>query len=136
MQTLHLTLWQIIVLALIQGVTELFPISSLGHSVIIPGLLGWSQFATDTGCGGSGCFVPIVVAFHIGTSLALLLFFWRDWLRVVRTLFQSIKDGEVQVGTDSWVSWLIIIGCIPAGLLGVFLETPLKHLFTSPFVAA
>jgi undecaprenyl-diphosphatase len=136
MQTINLTLWQIILLALLQGVTELFPISSLGHSVILPGLLGWTQFATDTGCGGDGCFIPILVSFHIGTSLALLFFFWRDWLGVGRTLIKSVKEGEVRTGTEEWVGWLIIIGTIPAGLIGVFLERPIKHLFASPFLAA
>src|ERR671939_516061 len=107
MQTINLTFWQIILLALLQGVTELFPISSLGHSVILPGLLGWTQFATDTGCGGAGCFIPILVSFHIGTSLALLFFFWRDWLDVGRTLIKSVKEGQVRTGTEEWVSWLI-----------------------------
>jgi undecaprenyl-diphosphatase len=65
-----------------------------------------------------------------------VLYFWRDWLQVVRTLITSVKEGEVRTGTEEWVSWLIIIGCIPAGLLGIFLEKPLKLLFASPLIAA
>src|SRR5437764_6679325 len=133
---LNLNIWQTIFLALLQGVTELFPISSLGHTVILPGLFGWANLINDTGCGGQSCFLPIIVALHLGTAIALVIYFWRDWLQVLRTLGKSIKEGEVHQGTDEWISWLIIIGCIPAGLLGVFLETPLKQLFTSPLIAA
>lgn len=133
---MNLNIWQTIFLALLQGVTELFPISSLGHTVIVPGLFGWGNLVTDTGCGGQSCFLPLIVALHLGTSLALVLYFWRDWLQVGRTLLTSIQSGEVRRGTEEWVSWLILIGCIPAGLLGLFLETPLKQLFASPAIAA
>jgi undecaprenyl-diphosphatase len=140
MTTLHLTIWQTIALSLLQGLTELFPISSLGHTVILPGLLpslfGSSNLQTDTSCGGQSCFLPIITALHIGTSIALVIYFWRDWWQVILTLVKSIKEGEVRTGTDEWVSFLIIIGVIPAGLIGVALETPLKQLFTSPVIAA
>ena len=131
-----LNIWQIIFLALLQGVTELFPISSLGHTVIIPGLLGWSNIETNTACGGQSCFLPIIVALHLGTSIALVAYFWRDWLQVILTLVNSIKRGDVRTGTEEWVSWLVIIGTIPAGLIGIFLQTPLKQLFASPMIAA
>ena len=127
---MNLNIWQIIFLALLQGVTELFPISSLGHTVIFPGLFGWGDLVRDQR------FLPLIVALHLGTSIGLVIFFWRDWLQVIRTLARSVKAGEVHRGTEEWVSWLIIIGCIPAGLLGVFLETPLKLLFASPLIAA
>src|SRR6266550_5397939 len=133
---MNLNIWQIIFLALLQGVTELFPISSLGHTVIIPGLLGWGNLINDTSCAGQSCFLPIIVALHLGTSIALVIYFWRDWLRIILTLFKSIKEGEVRTGTDEWVSFLIIIGVIPAGLIGLFLETPLKTLFASPVIAS
>lgn len=133
---MNINFWQTLFLGLLQGVTELFPISSLGHTVILPGLFGWGNLVSDTACGGQSCFLPLIVALHLGTSIALLLYFWRDWLQVGQTLVKSVKEGEVRQGTEEWVSWLIIIGCIPAGLLGVFLETPLKQLFASPLVAA
>jgi undecaprenyl-diphosphatase len=136
---MQINIWQTIFLSLLQGVTELFPISSLGHTVILPGLfpgLFPPNFASTTGCGGQGCFVPLVTALHLGTSVALVIYFWRDWLQVLRTIFNSIKNAEVRQGTDEWVGWLIIIGSIPGGLLGVTLETPLKRLFTSPTLAA
>src|SRR5438876_4828708 len=131
-----LNIWQIIFLAVLQGVTELFPISSLGHSVIIPGLLGWGNLINDTSCGGQSCFLPIIVALHLGTSVALVIYFWQDWLQIFLTLVKNIKEGEVHTGTDEWMSWLIIIGVIPAAILGVLLETPLKRVFASPAIAA
>lgn len=127
---MNLTFWQTLFLALLQGVTELFPISSLGHTVILPGILGWGDLVRDKH------FLPLIVALHLGTSIALVVYFWRDWRNVLLTLVESVKKGEVQTGTESWISWLIIIGCVPAGLLGVFLETPLKDLFASPIIAA
>lgn len=133
---MNLNIWQTIFLALLQGVTELFPISSLGHAVILPGLLGWGNLYNDTSCGGQSCFLPIIVALHLGTSIALVIYFWRDWLQIILTIVKNIKEGEVRTGTEDWVSWLIIIGVIPAGILGVVLETPLKQLFASPTIAA
>ncbi len=127
---MNLNIWQIIALGLLQGFTELFPISSLGHTVIIPALFSWGDLVRNES------FLPLIVALHLGTSVALVAYFWRDWLQVVKVLFKSIKEGEVKRGTDEWVSWLIIIGCIPAGLIGVFLESPLKQLFASPLIAA
>src|SRR5258708_6421297 len=127
---MNLNIWQILVLALLQGVTELFPISSLGHTVILPGLLGWGDLVRNQQ------FLPLIVALHLGTSIALVVYFWRDWYQVGRTLAVSIKQREIRTGTQEWVVWLIIIGCIPAGLLGVSLETPLKELFATPLVAA
>ncbi len=135
-ETMNLNIWQIIFLAVLQGVTELFPISSLGHTVIIPGLLGWGNLINNTSCGGQSCFLPIIVALHLGTSIALVIYFWRDWLQIFLTLARNIKEGEVHTGTEEWMSWLIIIGVIPAGILGVLLETPLKQLFASPTIAA
>jgi undecaprenyl-diphosphatase len=126
----NINIWQTLFLALLQGVTELFPISSLGHTVILPALFGWGDLVRDKH------FLPLIVALHLGTSIALVIYFWRDWLNVIQTLVTSIQKGEVQKGTESWVSWLILIGCIPAGILGVFLETPLKQLFASPIIAA
>ena len=127
---MNLNIWQTIFLALLQGVTELFPISSLGHTVIFPGLFGWGDLERNE------AFLPIIVALHLGTSIALVIYFWRDWLQVCRSLVKSVKEGEVKTGTEEWVSFLIIIGCIPAGLLGVFLEKPLKLLFATPLIAA
>ncbi len=125
-----ISIWQTIFLALLQGVTELFPISSTGHTVILPGLLGWGDLLN------SPTFLPIVVALHIGTSIALVIYFRRDWIQIIRTMIKSVKEGEVRTGTAEWESWLIIIGVIPAGLIGLFLEKPLKTIFSIPIIAA
>lgn len=127
---MSLITWQTIFLSLLQGLTELFPVSSLGNTVIFPGLFGWGDLIANPS------FLPLVVALHLGTSIALIIYFWRDWLQVGKTLAQNIKDGEVRRGTDGWVSWLVIIGCIPAGLLGALFDTKFKELFTSPLLAA
>lgn len=127
---MNLNIWQIIFLALLQGVTELFPISSLGHTVILPGLFGWGDLERNNR------FLPLIVALHLGTSIALVIYFWRDWFQVGRSVVKSVIEGEVRTGTEEWVSFLIIIGTIPAGLLGVFLESPLKLLFASPLIAS
>ncbi|HEY7357264.1 MAG TPA: undecaprenyl-diphosphate phosphatase, partial [Ktedonobacterales bacterium] len=71
-------------LALLQGITELFPVSSLGHTVVIPGALGWGNLLN------SASFLPLVVMLHLGTAAALLIFFWRDWLALLRGFFRSV----------------------------------------------
>src|SRR2546429_6749399 len=107
---MNLNIWQIIFLALLQGVTELFPISSLGHTVILPALFGWGNLTTDTACAGDSCFLPLIVALHLGTSVALLAYFWRDWLQVGKTMVKTVTTRDVRRGSPEWVSWLIIIG--------------------------
>ncbi|GCE10210.1 undecaprenyl-diphosphatase [Tengunoibacter tsumagoiensis] len=110
--------------------------SSLGHTVIFPGLFGWGHLLNDTGCGGKSCFLPLVVALHLGTSAALILYFWRDWLGFGKTIVQGVIDADVRRGTEAWVPVAVIIACIPAGLLGVFFEEKLKEIFASPILAA
>lgn len=133
---MNLNIWQVIFLSLLQGVTELFPISSLGHTVILPGLFGWGDLINDTACGGHSCFVPLIAALHLGTSIALVIYFWRDWFQVGRTVVKSVQTRSIRRGTEEWVSLLIIVGCIPAGLLGLLLEKPLKEIFASPLLAS
>ncbi len=127
---MNLNIWQIIFLALLQGITELFPISSLGHTVILPALFGWGDLVRNES------FLPLIVALHLGTSVALVIYFWRDWLQVGRSVVRSVKEGEVRRGTEEWVSFLIIIGCVPAGVIGVFLDKAFKTLFASPLIAS
>jgi undecaprenyl-diphosphatase len=118
--------FQAIVLGLLQGFSELFPISSLGHSVIIPGLLGWDIHQNDN------FFLAFLVATHLATALVLLGFFWHDWVRIVRGLFRSLQAREIAAGdTDARLGWLLVIGTIPAGIIGLLLEHPLRHLFAS-----
>src|SRR5579859_2702996 len=98
------TLIRVIALALLQGVAELFPISSLGHTVIIPGLVGWGNLISQS------TFLPLVVALHLGTSLALLTFFWRDWVVLIRAFWRTFRAGNINADPKGRTAWLIIIG--------------------------
>jgi undecaprenyl-diphosphatase len=113
-------------LAILQGVTELFPISSLGHAVIVPSLLGW---AVDQ---RSPEFLPFVVVLHVGTATALLLYFWRDWLAIALGIF-----GRGSNAPDAWRALgLIVIATLPAVVIGFMFEKLVRNLFASPLLAA
>jgi len=116
--------FQAIVMGVIQGVTEPFPVSSLGHSVIVPKLFGWDLTRSNDK------YVTFLVATHFATALVFLGIFWDDWVRIVRGLFRSIANRGVAPGdTDARLAWLLIIGTIPAGLIGLALQHPLEKLF-------
>src|SRR5207249_2064141 len=122
---------QAIVLGLLQGFSELFPISSLGHSVILPRLLGWNIHQNDS------YFITFLVATHLATALVLLGFFWRDWLRILRGLGRSLRNREIAPDdTDAKLGWLLVVGTIPAGILGLLLEHKLRSVFASAQSAA
>jgi len=121
---------QAIVLGLLQGVSELFPVSSLGHSVILPKLLGWDIHQNDR------FFITFLVATHFATALVLLGFFWHDWVRIARGIVRSLKRREIGDDPDARLGWLLVVGTIPAGLLGLLLEHPLRSAFASPRSAA
>lgn len=122
---------QAIILGALQGVTELFPISSLGHTVVLPKLFGWSLAQNDP------YLLSFLVATHTATALVLFLFFWKDWRRIIAGMFRSLKAREVQVAdTDARLGWLLVIATVPAGILGLLFEEPLKHLFAQPQIVA
>jgi undecaprenyl-diphosphatase len=126
-----ITYLQAIVLGLLQGASELFPVSSLGHSVILPRLLGWDIHQNDDS------FLTFLVATHLATALVLLGFFWRDWVRIANGIVRSLKAREIHPGdTDAKLGWLLIVGTIPAGILGLALEHALRSVFASPESAA
>jgi undecaprenyl-diphosphatase len=112
------------VLGLLQGVSELFPVSSLGHSVILPKLLGWDLHQN------ASYFLTFLVALHLATALVLLGFFWSDWVRIIKGLGRSLRDREI-TDTDAKLGWLLILGTIPAGILGLTLQDYLRKLFAS-----
>jgi undecaprenyl-diphosphatase len=113
-------------LALLQGVSELFPISSLGHTVLIPPLLGWRVDENDPS------FLGFVVVLHLGTALALLVFYRTTWVRIVRALFASIVRGRLEGGRDEHLAWLLVVGTVPVGILGVLFQNSVRGLFASP----
>jgi undecaprenyl-diphosphatase len=112
-------------------VTELFPVSSLGHSVILPQLLGWDIHQNDK------FFITFLVATHLATALVLLFFFWRDWVRIVRGIGRSLRDrGIAPDDADAKLGWLLVVGTIPAGILGLLLEHKLRSVFASALSAS
>jgi undecaprenyl-diphosphatase len=122
---------QAVILGLLQGFSELFPISSLGHSVILPRLLGWNIHQNDP------FFITFLVATHLATALVLLAFFWRDWVRIVKGIGRSLAQRQIASDdTDARLGWLLIVGTIPAGILGLLLEHALRDLFASARSAA
>src|SRR5258708_15512036 len=121
-----MSLFQALVLALLQGVTELFPVSSLGHTVILPKLLGGNITQADQ------TFLAFVVLLHVGTAVALAIYFWRDWLAIVRAVFRSVIDGRMRGTADERLGWRLIAGTIPAGLVGVLFQKQGQSLFTHP----
>jgi undecaprenyl-diphosphatase len=117
---------QAVLLGLLQGFAELFPISSLGHSVIVPQLLGWNIHQNDA------YFITFLVATHLATALVLLGFFWRDWVRIVKGLWRSLKERQIAPdNTDAKLGWLLVVATIPAGILGLLFETALRDVFAS-----
>jgi undecaprenyl-diphosphatase len=124
-----ITYFQGAVLGLLQGVSELFPISSLGHSVILPNLLGWNIHQNEP------YFLTFLVAVHLATALVLLGFFWHDWVRIVKGLGRSLRDREI-TDADAKLGWLLVVGTIPAGILGLTLQDSLRKFFASPEYAS
>jgi undecaprenyl-diphosphatase len=118
---------QLIVLAILQGVSELFPISSLGHSVLVPAVLGWGIDRQ------APWFLPFIVVLHICTAAALFLYFWRDWLCLFK---HFIKDRGRPVSPESKLLWLLAVGTLPAGILGLVFEHAVQKLFGGVIVAA
>src|SRR5215470_4715388 len=123
-----MTLLQAIVLAALQGVTELFPVSSLAHAVILPPLLGW---AVDQ---DSHAFLPFLVMLHLGTAAALLIYFWREWIDILFALLG--RGGAAAVAANRRLLLLLIVGTIPAVIIGFALEHFFRSLFGAPTVAA
>ncbi len=125
-------LFQAFILSAVQGLTELFPFSSLGFQVILPKVLGWH-------IDQSGAqFLPFVVSLHLGTATGLIIFFWKDWVRFVGALWRSLGQRLEHVRTDpsQKTIWLLIAATIPAGLVGFLFQHPIAHLFADPMLAA
>jgi undecaprenyl-diphosphatase len=123
--------FQAAVLGLLQGIAEPFPISSLGHGVILPRLAGWDIHQNDK------FFLTFLVATHLATAIVLFFFFLRDWVRILSGLGRSLRDREIREDDhDARLGWLLVVGTIPAGLIGLLLEHKLRTLFASAASAA
>jgi len=117
-------------LAVLQGVSELFPVSSLGHTVIIPALLRWKVDRSDP------TFLAFVVVLHLGTAIALIVFYWREWVNIIGAFVRSVIRGKLSGSRDEKVAWLLIAGTIPVGLFGVFFQKAVQGLFASPMIVS
>ncbi len=125
-----MTFLQAILLAVVQGATELFPVSSLGHAVILPAVLGW-HIDQD-----SPRFLPFLVVLHVGTATALLIYFWRDWLGLLLAALGRGGATARTVDQNRRLIVLLVLGTLPAAVLGFVFEKWLRHLFGSPVAAA
>jgi undecaprenyl-diphosphatase len=131
----HLTFAEAIVVGALQGVTELFPVSSLGHSVLIPALVGGGWAADLNVSAPESPYLAFIVGLHVATALALLLYFWRDWLRIITGLVTSIRYRRVRT-VDERLAWMIIIATIPVGIAGLALEHTFRTVLGRPTPAA
>ena len=137
----HLTYAEAGLIGLIQGVTELFPISSLGHSVLVPALIGgqWSQDLNVS--KEESPYLAYIVGLHVATAIAMITYFWRDWVRIVGAFFASVKHVIApEPGTERWepqntdqkLAWMIILATIPVGIAGLALEHDFRVYFSKP----
>jgi len=128
------TYFQAIVLGILQGATELFPISSLGHTVLFPTLFGWNsvvRFQSES----ESPWLAFVVMLHVGSALGLLFYYRRDWVEIVGAFLRTLSTRRIETSNER-LAWLIIVASIPAGILGLAFEHPLRTLTAKPEVAA
>jgi undecaprenyl-diphosphatase len=141
----HLTYAEAGLIGLIQGVTELFPISSLGHSVLVPALIGGSWSKDLNVSRAESPYLAYIVGLHVATALAMITYFWRDWVRIVKAFFASVKHVIApEQGTERWASqttdqklaWMIILATIPVGIAGLALEHLFRVVFSKPILTS
>jgi undecaprenyl-diphosphatase len=141
----HLTFGEAGVVGLIQGITELFPISSLGHNVLIPALIGGSWAQDLNVSKPESPYLAFIVGMHVATAIAMIIFFWRDWLRIIGAFFASLRHvAAPEPGTRRWapqntdqmLAWMIILATIPVGIAGLALEHLFRVAFSKPIPTA
>ncbi len=126
--------FQAIVLGVLQGITELFPISSLGHTVLFPTLFGWHNLVHSQSQPES-FWLAFVVMLHVGSAIGLLIYFWRDWIEIIGAFFRTLAKRKIETSTER-LAWLIIAASIPTGILGLLLEHPVRVALAKPTAAA
>ena len=129
-----ITTFQAIVLGVLQGATELFPVSSLGHTVLWPTLFGWDNVVKWQSQPESP-WLAFVVMLHVGSAVGLLIYFWRDWVAIIKAFFVTVGKRRIETPTER-LAWLIIIATIPVGILGLLLEHPVRVALAKPIAAA
>jgi undecaprenyl-diphosphatase len=129
-----ITTFQAVVLGFLQGVTELFPVSSLGHTVIFPNLFGWHNIVAWQSQPESP-WLAFVVMLHVGSAVGLLIYFWRDWIAIISAFFVTLYKRRIETPTER-LAWLIVIATIPVGILGLLLEHPVRVALAKPLAAS
>jgi len=129
-----LSYFQAVVLGLLQGITELFPVSSLGHTVLFPTLFGWNTLVKAQSDSNS-FWVALVVVLHVGSAVGLLIYFWRDWVAIIRGFLHTLVTRRIETSTER-LAWLIVLATIPAGILGLALQRQLSVALATPSLAA
>jgi undecaprenyl-diphosphatase len=129
-----LSYFQAVVLGFLQGLTELFPISSLGHTVLFPTLFGWNKLV-DAQSQSESFWLAFVVMLHVGSALGLLAYYWRDWIEIVKAFFATLGKRRIDTSTER-LAWLIVVATVPAGIIGLALEHQLRTLTAKPEIAA
>ena len=141
----HITYFESGVVGLIQGVTELFPVSSLGHNVLLPALIGGCWGRDLNVAAPESPYLAYIVGLHVATAIALLIYFWQDWIRIIKGFFASLGHfARPEPGTSRWrlrsvnekLAWMIILATIPVGLVGLKFEHEFRVFFGKPIRAA
>jgi undecaprenyl-diphosphatase len=130
----QLTYLEAAVVGLVQGVSEMFPVSSLGHNVLIPAIIGGSWARDLNVSSAESPYLAFIVGLHVATAIALLIYFWRDWIRIIGGFFSSIRDRKVRTG-DQKLAWMIILATIPVGIVGLLFEHAFRVIFAKPIIA-
>jgi undecaprenyl-diphosphatase len=129
-----ITTFQAIVLGVLQGISELFPISSLGHTVLFPKLFGWTNIVAWQSQTESP-WLAFLVMLHVGSAIGLLIYFWRDWVEIIRAFFRTLRKRRIETPSER-LAWLIIAASVPVGILGLALEHAARTATAKPEVAA
>jgi undecaprenyl-diphosphatase len=130
----QLTYLEAAVVGLVQGVSEMFPVSSLGHNVLIPAIIGGSWARDLNVSSAESPYLAFIVGLHVATAIALLIYFWRDWIRIIGGFFSSIRDRKVRT-EDQKLAWMIILATIPVGIVGLLFEHAFRVIFAKPIIA-
>ena len=131
----HLSWLEAAVIGAMQGVAELFPVSSLGHSILLPAVIGGS-WARDLDVSAPGSpYLAFIVGLHVATAIAMIIYFWRDWIRILRGLGTSVRDRSVETA-DQRLAWLLVLATIPVGLAGLVLDHVFRTLLAKPVPTA
>ncbi|WP_425604882.1 undecaprenyl-diphosphate phosphatase [Actinomycetospora termitidis] len=131
----HLSWLEAAVIGALQGVAELFPVSSLGHSILLPAVLGGSWARDLDVTAPDSPYLAFVVGLHVATALAMVVYFRRDWVRIVGGLLTSIRDRRVATD-DQRLAWMLVLATIPVGLAGLLLDQVFRTLLAKPVPAA